>query len=96
MKKVVYLNESQLRDIIEKVVRETQKEMEEDIDPSELEIGKSYEYPHPDPEQRGPMEYEGSFDDFESLHPNSKIYKFKKGKGGAIFTDVTPIQKYEA
>lgn len=167
MKKVVYLNESQLRDIIEKVVQESkkenkfiqkavekqekkgttgkfgdwckrnnlaseegkvtmkcinkamksedpkvvkmanfakniggfkgsQKEMQEDIDPSELEVGKSYEYPHPDPEQKGPMEYEGSFDDFESLRPNSKIYKFKKGKGGAIFTDVTPIQKYEA
>ena len=96
MKKVVYLKESQLRNIIKRVVKERQKKMQEDIDPSELEIGKSYEYPHPDPEQRGPMEYEGSFDDFGSIRPNSKIYKFKKGKGGAIFTDVTPIQKYEA
>ena len=72
----------------------SQKEMAEDIDPSELEIGKSYQYPHPDPTEREPMEYEASYDDYGSIKPNSKIYKFKKGKGAAIFTDVTPIQKY--
>lgn len=114
MKRIIHLNESQLKSIIERVINESkkvedsiqkkvdtkkpkksQKEMVEDIDPSELEVGKSYEYPHPDSLQREPMEYEASFDDLGSLRPNSKIYKFKKGKGAAIFTDVTPIQKYQ-
>ena len=114
MKRIIHLNESQLKSIIERVIneskkvessiqkkvdtkkpRKSQKEMVEDIDPNELEVGKSYEYPHPDPLQREPMEYEASFDDLGSLRPNSKIYKFKKGKGAAIFTDVTPIQKYQ-
>lgn len=113
MKRIIHLNESQLKSIIERVINESkkvedsiqkkvdtkkpkksQKEMVEDIDPSELEVGKSYQYPHPDPTEREPMEYEASYDDYGSIKPNSKIYKFKKGKGAAIFTDVTPIQKY--
>jgi len=120
MKNKVYLNESQLKDIIERVIQESkkddkfnrntevkekkigakkssQKEMKEDLDPMELELGKSYKYMHPDPTQRDEMEYQGSEQDFNSLNLDSKIYKFKfkKGKGNMIFTDVTPIQTYE-
>ncbi len=84
MKRIIHLNESQLKSIIERVINESkkvegsiqkkvdtkkpkksQKEMVEDIDPSELEVGKSYEYPHPDPLQSPyryrewkPMQYE--------------------------------------
>jgi hypothetical protein len=43
------------------------------------------------------MEYQGSEQDFNSLNLDSKIYKFrfKKGDGAMIFTDVTPVQPYE-
>jgi hypothetical protein len=52
---------------------------------------------HPDPTQRDEMEYQGSEQDFNSLNLDSKIYKFrfKKGDGAMIFTDVTPVQPYE-
>ena len=120
MKKIVYLNESQLKNIIEKVIQESKKddkfnrnaevkekkigykksshkEMKEDLDPMELELGKSYKYMHPDPTRRDEMEYQGSEQDLSSLNPHSKIYKFKfkKGNGSMVFTDVTPVEPYE-
>jgi len=83
----------------EKIVdkKSSHKEMKEDLDPMELELGKSYKYMHPDPTQRDEMEYQGSEQDFNSLNLDSKIYKFrfKKGDGAMIFTDVTPVQPYE-
>jgi len=75
----------------------SQREMKEDLDPMELELGKSYKYIHPDPTQRDEMEYQGSEQDLSSLNPDPKIYKFKfkKGSGSMVFTDVTPVQPYE-
>jgi len=72
----------------------SQREMKEDLDPIELELDKSYKYMHTDPTKRDKMEYQGSEQDLGSFNPDSKIYKFKfkKGSGSMVFTDVTPVQ----